>query len=251
MKYILMSLLTLTLISCGMTEHVSDDITNDSPEETTPTPEVEIEDEEVVEAINQYFYNDFSESNFDVGVYEDWYDENGDRVDYQDHDFYNTTDNRLELNYTDALGVSVYQFLFHATDGLTNDLARTAISGYQTLSDAEALASGDLVTLKIYYTIPDDSSIDGVYASLYWMDENNVQGSDEILLSVEDRFRYGDNYIPVSAGETNVLSVTFTLDEDDPSFDYDSIYFDLILEAEYSDETSAKLYITSIEILRE
>lgn len=201
---------------------------------------------------NRYFYNDYSEGLYDIADYEGWYDELGNLLDYSDSSFYNTTDDRLELNYTDASGVSVFQFLFHSTDGNAYDADNTSVIGYQTTNIIEALSENNKITLRINYTLPDDSSIDGVYASLFWLDNNLIYGNNtDILLNVEDRFKYGDGYTPLIKGETNTLEVTFNLNPENTPFDFDSIYFDLILEAEYSDNTKAKLFINSVEILRE
>ena len=238
-------LFLLFLVSCGQ-EHVSDKLKNgDNPVD----PETTFD--EIVEATTPYFYNDFSESIFDIGVYEDWYDENFNRYDFQDHNIYNTTDDRLELAYTDVSGISAHQFIFHATDGNAQDLDQTPIIGYQTTSSEDALKEGDLVTLKIFFTVPEDSSINGIYSSLYWLDGNNLAGTDELLLSVDNRFRYGEDFVPLIQGERNELKVTFYLNPDDPSFDFNTIHFDILLEANYSDNTKAKLYIDAVEILRE
>jgi hypothetical protein len=246
----LLILFSLFLVGCGQ-EYVNPELRN--PKEPTPPSQFdpEIGHEELVEATVPYFYNDFSENSLDVGIYEDWYDENFERFDFQDPNVYNTTDDRLELVYTDITGVSAHQFLFHATDGKSQDLSEIPIMGYQTASNETPLSSGDLITFKIYFTVPDNSSVDGVYASLYWLDNQNRAGSDELLLNVDDRFRYGDSFTPLVKGESNELKVTFNLNSIDPNFDFNSIYFDLILEADYSDNSRAKLYVDAVEILRE
>lgn len=248
-KNLLILFITIFLISCG-----SESINNDVQNPVNPTDDIEeiSPEEEVLDDTTyiRYFYNDFSEGLYDIANYEVWYNESGERLSYLDSNFYNTTDDRLELNYTDPSGKSIALFVFHSTNGKTYD-DNSDIIGYQESNNIENLAEGDKITIKINYTLPDNSSINGIYADILWLDGNVLGNNNLILFNVEDRFRYGDDYTPLVKGETNTLEVEFILNPDNSPFDFNSIYFDLVLEADYSDNTKAKLFINSVEILRE
>lgn len=247
MKSLFFIFLTFLFVSCGQKT-----LKEQSDPKTPENPEVTINNTPLIE--NQYFYNDYSENQLDIAEYEDWYGEDYEPVNYLDQSFYNSTDSRLELDFTDSSGVSAFQYIFHNTSGLSVEGDNREIEGYQERTpEISPLVEGDVVTVNFYYTVPYGSGLNGVYVSLLWLDGNNKLGRD-VTLRINDRpmFYVGsDGYIPVFDGESGVISATFSLSNpDDVGFDYSTIMFDILIEGQYSKPTDSKLYIDAFEILR-